>query len=303
MSHTNNESKLAEHAFKLSYDGDLTKNHTMNAEALGQSIISMAALITQADKLLNGEQSEAKIDVKAPNAGSYEIEFVAWLSSGGIDILKTLGVSAMSATAFSASLLSILKQLRNRKIANIVINKDEPEKSYVQLEDNEQVPCTPEIAKLVQSHVVRTQVDNIFRKPVLKDPTAKVKLGLSLDNEDMTQVITYEDTTLLKAPPKKSLQEETITTEIKNVFFVQINLESSKGWKAKIQGNKEFSVKMDDKAFIDRVNLKKDFPVKGELFEVELEITVAHTDNKESTSYRITEVRRHRTTDEGKKIL
>lgn len=297
------EEKLTQHAFTLSYDGELTRQHTMSAEDLGNSLISMASLITQADKLLNGEESEAKVDVRAHNAGSYEVEFVAWLSSGGIDVLKTLGVSAMSATAFSASLLSILKRLRNRKIANIVINKDEPEKSYVQLEDNEQVPCTPEIAKLVQSHVVRTQVDNIFRKPVLKDPTAKVKLGLDLDNEDMTQIITYEDTGLFKAPPKKSLQEETITTEPKNVFFVQINLESSKGWKAKIQENKEFSVKMDDESFIDRINLKKDFPVKGELFEVDLETTIRRTDNKESTSYRITKVKRHRTTDKGKKIL
>lgn len=297
------ENRLAEHAFTLSYDGQLTKNHTMSAEVLGQSMISMAALITQADKILNGEQAQSKVDVRANRPGSYEVEFVAWLSAGGIDVLKAIGISAMSVTAFSASLLAVLKQFRNRKIANVVINKDDPSKSYVQLEDNEQVPCTPEIAKLVQSHVVRSQVDNIFRKPVIKDPTAQVKLGVSLDSEDKTQIITHADANFLKAPPKKSLQEETISTELKNVFFVQVNLESSKGWKAKIQENDEFSVKMDDAGFIDRINLKKDFPVKGELFEVVLETITRNIDNKESTSYRITEVRKHRTTDEGKKLL
>lgn len=297
------EAEFTEYAFTLSYDGELTKDHTMSAELLGQSLISMASLITQADKILNGEEAQPKVDVKAHKAGSFEVEFVAWLSAGGIDVLRALGITAMSATAFGSSLLAILKRLKNRKIATVVINQDDPSQSYIQLEDNEQVSCTPEIAKLVQSHVVRTEVDNVFRKPILKDPTAVVKLGGSLDGEEVQQAITHADATLLQAPPKKSLQEETIGTETKNVFFVQINLESSRGWKAKIQENKEFSVKMDDASFIERVNLKKDFPVKGELFEVELETTVRRVDSKETTSYRIIEVKKHRTTDRDKKIL
>ncbi|MDY0250735.1 MAG: hypothetical protein RBR45_11880 [Pseudomonas sp.] len=294
--------KAVEHVFTLSYDGDSTKDHTMSADILGQSLISMASLITQADKLLNGEEAQPKVDVKANKEGSFEVEFVAWLSSGGIDVLKTIGISSMSATAFGASLLATLKRLSNRKVAHIVINHDDPSKSYIELEDNERVACTTEIAKLVQSHVVRTEVDNIFRKPILKDLTAVVKIGSDME-EDKVQIITHDDAVLLKAPPKKSLQEETISTEIKNVFFVQVNLEGRNGWKIKIQESKEFSVKMDDTNFIDRINLKKDFPVKGELFEVELETAILRADNKESTSYRITEVRRHRTTDRDKKIL
>ncbi len=297
------EQKLAEHVFTLSYDGELTKNHTMSAADLGQSLISMASLISQADKILNGEDSQSKVEVKAHKAGSFEVEFVAWLNAGGIDVLRTLGISALGATAFSASFFAVLKLLRNRKVADVLINKDDPSKSYLHLEDNDKIPCTPEIAQLLQSHIVRTEVDNIFRKPLSTDSTAKVKLGVEVDGKSNVNIIPHSDAIFFKAPPKKSLRESIVSTEIKNVFFVQINLESSRGWKAKIQENKEFSVKMDDTSFIDRINLKKDFPVKGELFEVELETTTQHIDGKQSTSYRITEVRRHRTTDKGKKIL
>lgn len=294
---------VVEHVFTLSYDGEFTKGHTISADVLGRSLVSMASLITQADKILNGEQAQPRVEVKANKEGSFAVEFAAWLSSGGVDVLSAIGVSAMGATAFGSSLLATLKTLKNRNIAHIVINKDDPSKSHIVLDDHEQVPCTPEIAKLVQSHVVRTEVDNIFRKPILEDPTAAVKLINDPEDSGKTHVITHDDATSLKAPPKKSLQEETVDSEIKNVFFVQVNLESRNGWKAKIQENEEFSVKMDDESFIDRVNLKKDFPVKGEMFEVELETSTKKLDGKERTTYRITKVRRHRTTDADKKVL
>lgn len=295
--------EVIEHIFTLSYDGESTKGHTISADVLGQSLISMASLITQADKILNGEQAQPRVDVKANKEGSFAVEFIAWLSAGGIDVLGTIGVSAGGATAFGSSLLATLKTLKNRNIAHVVINKDDPSKSHIVLDDHDQVPCTLEIAKLIQSHVVRTEVDNIFRKPILKDPTAAVKVISDLGGASQTQLVTHDDAILLKAPPKKSLQEEIISTEIKNVFFVQVNLESRNGWKAKIQENEEFSVKMDDINFIDRINLKKDFPVKGELFEVELETIIRSLDGKERTSYRITKVRRHRTTNADKKVL
>lgn len=92
-----------------------------------------------------------------------------------------------------------------------------------------------------------------------------------------------------------------MTTESVNLVFVQINNTSRNGWKAK-RLDDEISVKMDDTAFLARINAKQDFPVKDELFEVVMETTKRIYEGKTTYSYIIIEVTRHRTTADRKII-
>ena len=77
--------------FKISYDTDETIDHTIDAEHLGQAIISTAKALKNADKIINGESSELELDVQAHSEGSFVVEFVTFINSVGINPLTVLG--------------------------------------------------------------------------------------------------------------------------------------------------------------------------------------------------------------------
>lgn len=292
----------AKQKFTISYDMPETEDHTIDAVTLGKSLISMAELIKESDKILNGEHSEVKIDVKANKEGSFAVEYVAWLQEGGIDVLKTIGITAASTTAVGATLFGIIKHLRSRKIQTSLIHQagNGYTKALLTLEDGAQVECDPRVKELLSSHSVRSKLATVIEQPAKNAEGAKIKVFAGDDNEE-TVVIEQSDVPSFKAPTKRLFQEIEVTNRAANVVFIQINNSSRNGWRALIRDD-EFAVKMDDEGFMERMNAKQDFPVKDEMFEVDLETTRKIYDGKTSYSYRITEVKRHRTS-EDRKIL
>lgn len=286
--------------FTISYDLPITADHTIDAKTLGKSLVNMAELIEDGDKLLNGEHSTVKVNVKANKEGSFAVEFVAWLQSGGVDVLRTLGIVAASTTAASATLFNVLKTLKDRRIVASIVkhNSDGQSQTYLLLEDGNEVLCDDNVKSLLLSHSIRTKLANVIQKPTSGQSDAKVVLVDEAFPEQPI-VLESEDIDLFKAPSKKTYEEIKITTDTVNLVFVQLNNTSRNGWKAKLLDD-EFAVKMDDESFLARINSKQDFPVKDELFEVLLETTKRIYDGKTTYSYRITEVKRHRTTADRK---
>lgn len=287
--------------FTISYDLPETADHTIDAVTLGKSLISMAELIKESDKILNGEHSEVRVDVKAHKEGSFEVEYVvAWLQGGGIDVLKTIGITAASTTAAGATLFGILKHLRSRKIQTSLIQSTTNSRmsALLTLEDGTQVECDPKVRELLNSHSVRSKLATVIEQPAKNATSAKIKV---FSGDEETVVIEQEDVPAFQAPVKRLFQEVEVGNRAANVTFIQVNNSSRNGWRARIR-DEEFAVKMDDEGFMERMNAKQDFPVKDEMFEVNLETTKKIYDGKTSYSYRITEVKRHRTT-EDKKII
>lgn len=299
----NSNDLLEERKFTISYDFPTTEDHTIDAKTLGVSLVNVAELIMEGDKILNGEHSAVKVEVKANKEGSFEIEFVAWLQSGGIDILKALGITAVATTPASATLFGMIKHLKNRVIKASFIRRSPTTgemENFLQLDDDTEVKCDKSVQDLLQSHTVRTKLANVIEKPAKGIDNAVVKF-FDGDRPGEPLLLENEDIELFKAPPKKIYESTEVTTESVNLVFVQINNTSRNGWKAK-RLDDEISVKMDDTAFLARINAKQDFPVKDELFEVVMETTKRIYEGKTTYSYIIIEVTRHRTTADRKII-
>lgn len=295
--------QLSEKEFTFSYDLPSTSGHTIDAKTLGHNLIEVVELIEQGDKLLNGEASTVQVNVKAHKEGSFQVEFVAFLQSGGVDVLKTLGIGLTSFAAFSGSVMGVLRHLRGRKInASLSRRGDDGNlHEFIQLEDGEEIKCTSDVRKLLMSHQIRTKIGNVFEKPAKGEEGAKIKI-VSNDSPESTIVIEGEDLNSFKAPPKRMYEEIDVTSQTVNLTFVQNNNSTGRsGWRVKLL-DEEFAVKMEDEAFMARMNSKTDFPVKDELFEVVLETTKRIYDEKTTFSYKITEVKRHRTSAD-KKII
>ena len=98
--------------FKLSYKLSSTEDHTIDAEVLGKSLTNMAGMLKEADKIVNGEESEIKVQVRAHEEGSFMVDMVTWLNEGGIDILRTLGITLTTGAVGTATFFQKVKAIR-----------------------------------------------------------------------------------------------------------------------------------------------------------------------------------------------
>ena len=81
-------------SFSLFYDTQETQEHSMAAADLATGLQGLCEAITQADKLLNGEESQVEIKVNVPKDGSYgmPIEVLSYLEDSK-NILEIIGLS------------------------------------------------------------------------------------------------------------------------------------------------------------------------------------------------------------------
>lgn len=113
---TPSSSQPNKQVFKLSYDMKETAEHTIDAEMLGHAILSMTSTMKTANKLLNGDNSDLQVQIRAHQEGSFVVEFVTWLNNGGADVLQILGITTAASVAGTKTVLGAMEELKGRKI-------------------------------------------------------------------------------------------------------------------------------------------------------------------------------------------
>lgn len=273
---------------------DLDK-HKMNAYDLGMSIVEFAKMVNRADDIINN-QSTLELEVTAPaKAGSLIIEFALLIkSSGALDVMKYLGISAASATIAGGSALGIAKKLKDKRI--IGINTETGSEEATILLDGEEIVANKTVARLVADPVIRQAMNEVITQPLNSEnePTFKIKVEgdevVSLKGEEVL------DFTPL---PKASLSSEKVEHSIVNVLLTQVNFGSNRGWKMLYDG-KETAVKMEDASFMARVEDSEKSFTKGDMFEVALSTVSKTTARSQRTEFIITRVIRHRASSDRK---
>lgn len=283
--------------FKLSYDSNSTADHTIDASILGTSLINMADLIKESTKVLNGEEAEARVEVQAHEPGSFIVEFVAWLDAGGIDVLRALGLITTTSAASVGTVFAALKALRNRKQIEKQILNDIAEITF---EDGEKVQIPVTVDKLVSNFSIRKHISEVVKKASDFEERATVRL---LDDDDQViEEVEPDEVEYFKAPSRKLMAEEITTEETKNVVFTVVALESKTGWKIRLPDGDEVSARMNDEAFMERINKRERQFIKGDMFEIKLKTVERIVDGKVSTTRYIEKVIRHRV-EESRKVL
>lgn len=285
-------------SFKISYDTPETADHTMDAEELGGSLISLSKVIKNADKLLNGEDSEVDVEVKAHNEGSYELEIITWLKDGGIDILQALGFSVVGGAFTSGTLIGLIKAIKGRKIEAKTQQQDNQVR--LTLEDNDTITCSKEVASLISNYAVVKDLEDVILKPTKGSSSGSVKL---INEAGEIGSVEVSEADYFKAPPRSAMREETEHEEEREAVFTVVALESPTGWKLKLPpDDTEYTVKMADERFLERVNDGDKQFVKGELFKLKLKTIERELDGKTTYTRIVTEVLRHRTSADRKII-
>ncbi|CAH7183975.1 conserved hypothetical protein [Vibrio chagasii] len=273
--------------FKMSYDMKETEDHTIDAEMLGSSILSMSRAIRNSEKILNGESSNIRVDVKAHEEGSFVIEFVTWLNAGGADVLQVLGITAAAGTAVTGTVFGVMEQLDDQKIVARV--KKSNGTVELQTESGQSIECDEKVAAIVTNHHVRKELDRVVKAPLAGKENAK--LILKTENDEELKVIESDDVKAYASLPQKTLTEVNEETKQVTIHFSQVNFDAASGWKCKMPDGEIETVRMNDEAFRNRINQGYEAFSKTKPCLVKLkEIVTTKSDNTVSTRYTIEEV-------------
>ncbi|KJF90055.1 hypothetical protein [Photobacterium leiognathi] len=235
--------------FKLSYDMEETANHTIDAETLGHSILSLSNAIKSSNRLINGEQSDLQVKVRAHQEGSFMVEFVTWLNTGGADVLQILGISTAVGVGCANTVLGAMEALKGRKIVGS-LKRDG--KVILKTKDGEEHELEPNIAKILLNKDVRKDIETVFTTPIENKDDAK--LIIKNENDDEVIVVVSEDAAAFRKLPQKTLEQVEEETNQMTIHFSQVNFESATGWKFKLPNGEIESVRMNHEAFISRIN-------------------------------------------------
>ena len=98
-----------------------------------------------------------------------------------------------------------------------------------------------------------------------------------------------EELESFRAPAKKTFTEEKESIERVDVIFEVVDFTKASGWKIKID-EQLTPVKINDKAFLERVGASKKEFKKGQKFNVDLKTTQKIVENKTTVTYSIEQV-------------
>ncbi|WP_024607148.1 hypothetical protein [Pseudoalteromonas sp. TAB23] len=287
--------------FSIFYDSDETKDHTIDAEVLGQSLISFSKAVKKADRVINGSDSTLEIDVKAHKEGSFGVTYeITQLLQSSLNVIEYIGITAATSAVVGGSVMALINNIAGRKMKGVVREGDD--KSVIELDDGTKIECDRRLEELVTDQDFRKNYEDVFYTPIKNDPTAKVILK---DSElKPLEVINQTQSENFKSIGTKSVEtkEENVVT---NIRFTQVNFDSgNKGWRAELPKlDSDVAVKIEDSKFLNSVDNSQQSMVKGSLFEVKLRIkTFFKINNSPSYKYTILEVIRHRTSSDKKLI-
>ncbi|WP_430969619.1 hypothetical protein [Serratia nevei] len=279
---------------EIAYGGEAYKDNEIDAKTLGEALTSLNDLIEHAEKILNGEDSETKVNIRATKEGSFTL-LVAVM--GSVKTLNALGL-AVGAGVAGGSVLGILEWLKGRKIGTVTIDQ-QADTATIEVDD-EVIECSNDVQKLITSPLIRKEIDKIIYKPLQTDKPST--FAIKEANQPIVK-LDKEDVSSFKSVKTTFVEKTHIEKREVNVNFSNVNFLSTNGWKMILPGGDEVSTSMKDEAFLERVNLNQAAFCKDDLFVVELTETVKETNGQLSKPrYSVVKVLRHRAAAERKLV-
>lgn len=288
-------------SFKVFYDADDDElsRHAIDAEDLGNSILSMTKLLTKSDELLNEGNRSIKVLVSNPaEAGSLGIAYtIVEMLQEAINILKTIGITGAVGAVGGATAISLIRQLGSTKVISMT-RKAGTQNTILEV-DGEEIECPTAVAVLVTDPTIREALISVIQKPLegKQSPVFKILN----ENEEEVVRLEGEQTGEIKPLPRGTLLQKEVDEREVNVKFTQVNFQSEKGWRMEYN-NEEHSVLLTDYNFLAKVRQAEGAISSDDLFAVRLEVTKTFSARSVSEKYVIKEVIRHRA-DASRRII
>src|SRR5579862_4489431 len=241
-------------AFKIAYDGEALRDHSMDVRDLAPALLSLGKLFDAANLVLNGDKATINLQVKAHSAGSFEVALELFQSFGtqvsqflvGDFVTSVLNLKELivGGSATVAGIFYLIKKLKGKKPDKIVHLNN----GMVSLElKGETIVVPVNLLRLYQDVAVRIAAEEVLR-PLHHD---KIDKFIIKDNGEVIEEITKTDVDYFTLP---EIRDEIINESTHEAAYsiVALAFKDDNKWRLH-DGNSTISVQMKDDVFRRKV--------------------------------------------------
>lgn len=267
----------------IAYTGPLVDDGTMDVQELGPALMALSALVNEANKVLNDDNSTIAVKVNADfKKGSFEIqlELIRTLAAQ-LQSLFTPNVTMEQLIAYlglagsvqslvgGPNLVDVIKWVKNRVITKATKHKD----GTVTLEsETDHITVNVNVVNIYQSVPVRESFDKLV-EPTRREGIDSFQVRADKD-KTVVQSIKKEEAKCFEFDSGKigNVKEKVEVTETDEwVNILTVNFEDLK-WRFMSDENK-FYAKMDDEDFIKQIDNGDQSFTKGDMLKIRRERT------------------------------
>jgi len=281
-------------AFKIAYDGEALRDHSMDVRDLAPALLSLGKLFDAANLALNGDKATIKLQVKAHSAGSFEVAlelFQSWgaqvshfLAGEFVTSVINLKELVVGIGSGGIGIFWLIKKLRGKKPDRI----EHLNNGMVSLELQGETLIVPvALLRLYQDVAVRMATEEIL-KPLYHD---NIDRFIIKDDDTVTEEITKADIVYFTLP---EIRDEILTENIHEAAYSIISLAFKDDNKWRLHdGNSTISVQMKDDVFRRKVEENLISFSKGDILKCRVKTIQWRTIDGLKTEYEVLEVIEH----------
>ena len=285
----------------IAYTGPLVDDGTMDVQELGPALMALSALVNEANKVLNDDNSTIAVKVNADfKKGSFEIqlELIRTLAAQ-LQSLFTPNVTMEQLIAYlglagsvqslvgGPNLVDVIKWVKNRVITKATKHKD----GTVTLEsETDHITVNVNVVNIYQYVPVRESFDKLV-EPTRREGIDSFQVRADKD-KTVVQSIKKEEAKCFEFDSGKigNVKEKVEVTETDEwVNILTVNFEDLK-WRFMSDENK-FYAKMDDEDFIKQIDNGDQSFTKGDMLKIRRERTqIRKADGTIKNEYKVIKV-------------
>lgn len=284
--------------FNLVFDGPALEGGQMDVRELTAALTALNQLFEEADNLLNDGRTSHVLKVKGSfKKGSFKVFFATQQSI--VDRAKTLLLSDDVAAVANAgallsllllgagSLLALLKWLQGRKVTKIIATDDG---SFAVYSGEQFLKTEEKVIKLWQDFKVRKAFEDAIAAP-LKEGEIET-LAITSDGGKTFVTVDVAEKSFFESIPEQRSPLPSYVYEA-NVSVVKLSFKETNKWTV-FDGKNTINVRVEDAAFLKRVDESEASFSKGDILRVRMRIDQAETSTGLKSEYAIEEVLEHR---------
>jgi hypothetical protein len=288
--------------FTISFDGEALKDHRIDVRDLAPALLAIGSLFEEANRTLNGEQVETKVQVRATPPGSFEVvlhvvqtlakQLEGFLIGHQVEAAKNLQGLLFG----SGGLVTLLLLLRGRKPKQIASDANGV---TLQIE-NQTIVVAHQVVQLAESVPVRTEIEKVLtplRREGIDKFEAKERPGAI-----PTATITKSDLLFFALPEGDEVVEPLPERSWTQAYsIVSLTFKEENKWRLS-DGQSAFGVTILDPEFLARVDAGLSFS-KGDVLVCEMRSRQQHTADGVRTEYFVDRVVQHRPAPKQFKLI
>ena len=277
-------------AFKIAYDGEALRNHSMDVRDLAPALLSLGKLFDAANLVVNGDKATVQLKVNAHSEGSFEVALELFQSWGtqvshflSGDIVTSV-INLKELIIGAGGIFFLIKKLTGKTPDKI----EHLNNGYVALEFHGETLTVPTaLLRLYQDIAVRKATEEVL-KPLYHNDIDKFIIK---DNNKIIEEISKQDLHHFTLP---EIRDEIITETIHEAAYsiVSLAFKDDNKWRL-YDGNSTISVQMKDDHFRRRVEENLIAFSKGDILKCKVKTVQWRTPDGLKTEYEVHEVIDH----------